>query len=125
MSIVINSLESPDDQSAAQNKELHMNLVTLNLTRNKTIPSRRRLFSEVTSMLARLTGLDPISRAERTLNGLPDELLADMGIERSEIADAVRFGRGDDGRASAQAKIIELRRPSGRPDGGPDVPRAA
>jgi len=76
-------------------------------------------------MLARLTGLDTISRAERTLNQLPDELLADMGITRSEIAKAVRFGRGDDGRSDTQAKVIELRRPSVRPDGGPDVPRAA
>ena len=102
-----------------------MNLVTLNLTQNKTRASRRGLFSEVTSAFARLTGLDAISRAERTLNRLPDELLADMGIKRSEIADAVRFGRDDDKRAGAQAKIIELRRPSSRPDGGPDVPRAA
>jgi hypothetical protein len=77
------------------------------------------------SVLARLTGLDPISRAERTLSQMPDELLADMGIKRAEIADAVRFGRGDESRTGAQAKIIELRRPSGRPDGGPDVPRAA
>jgi uncharacterized protein YjiS (DUF1127 family) len=118
-------LESRRDQSAAQNKELHMNLITLNLTQNKTRAPRRGLFSEMTSVLARLAGLDPISRAERTLNHMPDELLADMGIKRSEIADAVRFGRGDDGRTGAQAKIIELRRPSGRPDGGPDVPRAA
>src|SRR5688500_16982723 len=44
----INSLESQDDQSAAQNKELHMNLVTLNLTQSKTRASRRGLFSEVT-----------------------------------------------------------------------------
>jgi uncharacterized protein YjiS (DUF1127 family) len=102
-----------------------MNLVTLNLTQNKTRASRRGLFSEVTSALARLTGLDAISRAERTLNRLPDELLADMGIKRSEIADAVRFGRDDDKRAGAQAKIVELRRPSSRSDGGPDVPRAA
>lgn len=102
-----------------------MNLVTLNLTQNKTRASRRGLFSEVTSILARLTKLDEISRAERTLNGLPDELLADMGIKRSEIADAVRFGRGDDGRSGTRAKIIELRRPVSRPDGGPDVPRAA
>jgi uncharacterized protein YjiS (DUF1127 family) len=118
-------LESQDDQSAAQNKELHMNLVTLNLTQSKTCADRRGLFSEVTSALARLIGLDAISRAERTLNQLPDELLADMGIKRSEIANAVRFGREDDRRAATQAKIIELRRPSGRPDGGPDVPRAA
>jgi uncharacterized protein YjiS (DUF1127 family) len=102
-----------------------MNLVTLNLTQNKTRASRRGLFSEVASMLARLTKLDAISRAERTLSRLPDELLADMGIKRSEIAEAVRFGRGDDGRASAQANIIELRRPSRYPDGGPDVPRVA
>ena len=102
-----------------------MNLVTLNLTQNKTRVSRRGLLSGVTSALARLIGLDAISRAERTLNQLPDELLADMGIKRSEIASAVRFGREDDRRAATQAKIIELRRPSGRPDGGPDVPRAA
>jgi uncharacterized protein YjiS (DUF1127 family) len=102
-----------------------MNLVTLNLTQNRTRASRRGLFSEVTSILARLTKLDAISRAERALNGLPDELLADMGIKRSEIADAVRFGRGDDGHSGTRAKIIELRRPVSRPDGGPDVPRAA
>ncbi len=102
-----------------------MNLVTLNLTQNKSQPSQQGLFSEVASVLARLTGLDPISRAERTLNGMPDELLADIGIKRSEIADAVRFGRGDDERVGQQAKIIELRRPTDRPDGGPDVPRAA
>jgi uncharacterized protein YjiS (DUF1127 family) len=102
-----------------------MNLITLNLTQNRTRAPRRGLLSEMASVLARLTGLDPISRAERTLNHMPDELLADMGIKRSEIADAVRFGRGDDGRTGAQAKIIELRRPSGPPDGGPDVPRAA
>lgn len=101
-----------------------MNLITLNLTQNKTRPSQG-LFSGVTSILARLTKLDSISRAERTLNGLPDELLADMGIKRCEIADAVRFGRGDDRRAGAQAKIIELRRPSSRSDGDPDVPHAA
>ena len=91
-----------------------MNLVTLNLTQNKIRASRRGLFSEVTSILARLTKLDAISRAERTLSRLPDELLADMGIKRSEIADAVRFGRRDDGcaGAGARAKIIELRRPS-------------
>ena len=102
-----------------------MNLITLNLTQNKTHAPRRGLFSEMISVLARLTGLDPISRAERTLNHMPDELLTDMGIRRSEIADAVRFGRDDDGRRGAQAKIIELRRPSGRPDDGPNVPRAA
>jgi uncharacterized protein YjiS (DUF1127 family) len=102
-----------------------MNLVTLNLTQNKSQPSQRGLISEMASVLARLTGLDPISRAERTLNGLPDELLADIGIKRSEIADAVRFGRGDDERSATQAQIIELRRPTRRPDGGPDVPRAA
>src|SRR3954469_19946799 len=98
-SVAINSLESRCGQSALRNKELHMNLVTLNLTRNTSPPSRPRLFSSVTSMLAPLTGLDTISRAERTLNQLPDELLADMGITRSEIAEAVRFGRGDDGRS--------------------------
>ena len=102
-----------------------MNLVTLNLTQNKTSAPRQSLFSGMASALARLTGLDPISRAERTLNRLPDELLADMGIKRSEIAKAVRFGRDDDKRAGSQAKIIELRRPSVRPDDGPDVPRAA
>jgi uncharacterized protein YjiS (DUF1127 family) len=102
-----------------------MNLVTLNLTENKTSAPWQSLFSGMASALARLTGLDPISRAERTLSQMPDELLADMGIKRSEIADAVRFGRGDESRTVAQAKIIELRRPSVRPDGGPDVPRAA
>ena len=102
-----------------------MNLITLNLTQNQTRAPRQGLFSKMTSILAHLIGLDPISRAERTLNHMPDELLADMGIRRSEIANAVRFGRGDDRRTVAQAKIIELRRPSGHPDGGPDVPRAA
>ena len=102
-----------------------MNLVTLTLTQNKTSAPRQSLFSGMASALARLTGLDPISRAERTLNDMSDELLADMGIKRSEIANAVRFGRDDDKRAGSQAKIIELRQPSVRPDGGPDVPHAA
>ncbi|GEO42340.1 uncharacterized protein YjiS (DUF1127 family) [Skermanella aerolata] len=102
-----------------------MNLVTLNPAYAKTRAPRRHLFSGVTSMLARLIKLDAISRAERTLNRLPDELLADMGIKRYEIAEAVRFGRADDSRAGAPAKIIALRRPNGRPDGGPDMPRAA
>ena len=102
-----------------------MNLVTLTLTQNKTSAPRQSLFSGMASALARLTGLDPISRAERTLNDMSDELLADMGIKRSEIANAVRFGRDDDKRAGSQAKIIELRQRSIHPDGGPDVPHAA
>jgi len=79
-------LETSRDQSAAWNKELHMNLVTLNLAHTKTRPPRRRLISGITSMLARWIGLDSASRAERALNGMPDELLADLGIGRSEIA---------------------------------------
>ena len=71
-----------------------------------------------------LVKLDAASRAERTLKRLPDELLADMGINRSEIAEAVRFGRAAD-RVATPAKVIALRRPNNRPDGGPDVPRAA
>ena len=101
-----------------------MNLVTLNLTHSKTPAPRRHLLSDMASMLARLVKLDAVSRAERTLNRLPDELLADMGISRSEIAEAVRLGRAAD-RAAAPAKVIALRRPNNRPDGGPDVPRAA
>ena len=101
-----------------------MNLVTLNLTHSKTPAPRRHLLSDMTAMLARLVKLDAASRAERTLKRLPDELLADMGINRSEIAEAVRFGRADD-RTATPAKVIALRRPNNRPDGGPDVPRAA
>jgi uncharacterized protein YjiS (DUF1127 family) len=101
-----------------------MNLVTLNLTHTKTPAPRRHLLSDMTAMLARLVKLDAASRAERTLKRLPDELLADMGINRSEIAKAVRFGRADD-RTATPAKVIALRRPNSRPDGGPDVPRAA
>ena len=101
-----------------------MNLVTLNLTHSKTPAPRRHPLSGMTAMLARLVKLDAASRAERTLKRLPDELLADMGINRSEIAEAVRFGRADD-RAATPAKVIALRRPNNRPDGGPDVPRAA
>jgi uncharacterized protein YjiS (DUF1127 family) len=101
-----------------------MNLVTLNLTRTKTPRSRHHLFSGVTSILARRVGLDSISRAGRALNSLPDELLADIGIKRCEIDHAVRYGRNDD-RSAQQAKIISLHRPTNRPDGGPDIPRAA
>jgi uncharacterized protein YjiS (DUF1127 family) len=102
-----------------------MNLITLNLTHAKARQSRHHLLSEVTSILARWVGLDSISRAERTLNGMTDELLADIGIKRSEIDHAVRYGRSDDDRSVQQAKIISLHRPTNRPDGGPDVPRAA
>jgi hypothetical protein len=56
---------------------------------------------------------------------MPDELLADIGIKRSEIVHAVRYGRSDDDRSVQQAKIISLHRPINRPDGGPDFPRAA
>jgi uncharacterized protein YjiS (DUF1127 family) len=101
-----------------------MNLVTLNLTQSKTPAPRWHLLSDMASILARLVKLDAVSRAERTLNRLPDELLADMGISRWEIAEAVRLGRAAD-RAATPAKVIALRRPNKRPDGGPDVPRAA
>ena len=92
-----------------------MNLVTLNLTQNKSQPTARSAFRDGLDA-GTLDRLDPISRAERTLNGLPDELLADMGIKRSEIADAVRFGRGDDRRAALRRRSSSCagRQPPGR-----------
>ncbi|UEM24978.1 DUF1127 domain-containing protein (plasmid) [Skermanella mucosa] len=100
-----------------------MNLVELDRFLPRSRLARRGLLPAAAAVVARWIGLDPISRAEKRLHEMTDGQLADIGITRAQIADAVRYGRGaPSGRC---AEIIPMRRRPTRPSGGPDVPHAA
>lgn len=55
--------------------------------------ARPRLAERLLAFPSRMLREARLRRASATLESLPDDILADIGLARSEIADAVRHGR--------------------------------
>ncbi|QQP93685.1 hypothetical protein IGS68_32240 (plasmid) [Skermanella sp. TT6] len=100
-----------------------MNLVELDRFLPRDRRARGGFLSSAAAAVARWIGIDPISRAEKRLHAMTDGQLADIGITRVQIAQAVRYGRN--AVTERGAEIIPMRRRPTRPSGGPDVPHAA
>jgi uncharacterized protein YjiS (DUF1127 family) len=100
-----------------------MNLVELDRYLVRGDRARRGPVSSLVGRIARLIGADPLSRAEKRLRRMTDEQLADIGVTRWQIPEAVRFGRN--ALSQGGAEIIPLPSRTRHASGGPDWPRAA